>query len=343
MGLASILTVIDRGRPRDRFGPCTQEERQRYGKMLKRYWIALAVLAGFVLAPGRGEALGLGDMAPALEIGEFVKGAPVDLSQGKGSNIYVIEFWATWCGPCRTSIPRLSAMQAKYKDKGVVVVGISDENAERVRPYVEDMGESMEYTIAVDKNSATSRSYMGGFGVNGIPHAFVIDKGGRIVWSGHPMNGLEQIVDQLIAGKIDALSIQRAEKARALGGVYFYLNIELDEPELAEMVAERILGYVKDNAEPAAEIAMTILSEPLLKEKSISLAVRTARAAVKASGGADVEMLSLYAQALYESGDRQQAIDNQKRAVALAEDAGLKEQMQATLAQYENGDGRDQP
>ncbi len=306
--------------------------------MLKRYWIALVALAGFVLASGRGEALGLGDVAPALEIGEFVKGAPVDLSQGKGSNIYVLEFWATWCGPCRTSIPHLSAMQAKYKDKGVVVVGISDEDAERVRPYVEDMGESMEYTIAVDKNSATSRSYMGGFGVNGIPHAFVIDKGGRIVWSGHPMSGLEQIVDQLIAGKIDAQSIQRAEKARALGGVYFYLIIELGEQELAEKVGDRILECVEDNAQLASEIATTILSEPQLKEKTIAMAVRTARAAIQASGGADVEILSIYAQALYESGDRQQAIDHQKRAVALAEDVGLKEQLQATLAQYENGD-----
>jgi len=65
-------------------------------------------------------------VAAALKISDWVKGKPVDLAAGKGKQVYVIEFWATWCGPCRTSIPHLTELQKKFKDKGVTFVGVSD-------------------------------------------------------------------------------------------------------------------------------------------------------------------------------------------------------------------------
>src|SRR5688572_28676628 len=64
-----------------------------------------------------------GDPAAPLKIKEWVKGGPLDVHDGK--NVYVVEFWATWCPPCRTSIPHLAELQKRFKNRGVVIVGIS--------------------------------------------------------------------------------------------------------------------------------------------------------------------------------------------------------------------------
>ncbi|MBR6460698.1 MAG: TlpA family protein disulfide reductase [Verrucomicrobia bacterium] len=77
----------------------------------------------------------LGEKAKALTISEWVKGSAVDVTDGK--NVYVVEFWATWCGPCRNTIPHLTELPKKYKDQGVVFLGVSSENAEDVKPFVQ--------------------------------------------------------------------------------------------------------------------------------------------------------------------------------------------------------------
>ena len=146
----------------------------------------------------------LGDPAAALIIKDWVKGKPVDVKDGK--NIYVVEFWATWCGPCKTSIPHLTEMQTKFKDKGVVFVGISDEPVATVKPFVEKMAEKMAYTVACDTDRKTSQGYMEAFGQGGIPTAFVVGKNGQVIWLGHPMADLEKTLEQIIAGKYDISS-----------------------------------------------------------------------------------------------------------------------------------------
>src|SRR6188474_2891254 len=79
----------------------------------------------------------LGETAAPLEISEWVKGDAIDLATAKGKKVLVVEFWATWCGPCRTSIPHLTEMQKKFEKRGVVFVGVSDETSAKVKPFVE--------------------------------------------------------------------------------------------------------------------------------------------------------------------------------------------------------------
>jgi len=131
--------------------------------------------------------LRLGDTAPPLKVEKYVRGDEVDLDKGKGKNVYVIEFWATWCPPCRESVPHLSKLQAKYRDDDVIIVGISTESEKEVRTFAEKMGEKMDYVVAIDDNDYTTNHYMGGFSRTMIPHAFVIDRDGRFAWEGHPM------------------------------------------------------------------------------------------------------------------------------------------------------------
>src|SRR5882762_1884757 len=74
--------------------------------------------------PKREAGFKPGELAPPLQVSEWVKGAPTpQLEKGK---VYLVEFWATWCGPCIGNIPHLNAMQKKYGSDGLVVIGFSN-------------------------------------------------------------------------------------------------------------------------------------------------------------------------------------------------------------------------
>lgn len=138
----------------------------------------------------------LGDAAYPLTGLTYVKGEPVTISPGK---VYVVEFWATWCPPCSRSIPHLSKLQAKYQDR-VTFVGVSQEKPGVVKTFVGDQGDNMAYTVAVDVAGAVGKGYMWAFGQGGIPTAFVVDANGKVVWHGHPMSPIEDVLDQVLAG-----------------------------------------------------------------------------------------------------------------------------------------------
>lgn len=142
--------------------------------------------------------LKVGDPAPPLHIAEWIKGEPVDLNAGKGKQVYVIEFWATWCGPCIQSIPHLTELQHRYKDDGVVIVSISDEKPNELRSFVTQRGDKMDFTIAADRNGATQKAWLEAVGHNGIPHAFVVGTDGTVAWHGHPNRGLEDAIRQAL-------------------------------------------------------------------------------------------------------------------------------------------------
>lgn len=93
----------------------------------------------------------------------------------------ILEFWATWCPPCRKSIPHLNEIFNKYKDQGLVVIGVTSEEKSVVSTFLAET--KMEYSPAIDAGGKLSEA----FGITGIPHAFLVNKEGKIVWEGHPM------------------------------------------------------------------------------------------------------------------------------------------------------------
>ena len=161
------------------------------------YMIALLIALGLVI--GHGLAKTTGKPAKPLTIAKWVKAGPVNLSDGKGKNVYLIEFFATWCPPCRESIPHLTALQKKYKDQGLVVVGVSDEAPEDVKAFVKAQGDQMDYAVAVDRDDKTTKDYMIAYGLNTIPTAFLIDRNGAIAWYGYPLDeGMETVLAKLL-------------------------------------------------------------------------------------------------------------------------------------------------
>lgn len=166
---------------------------------------SLALFALLTAVLSNATALEVGEKAPSLAKVTWMKGAPVQT----GSGITVVEFWATWCGPCKVSIPHLTELQKKYQGK-VHIVGISNEDAATVTPFIAQMGAKMDYHVGI-ADVATYGSYMEG--VEGIPYAFVIDAGGTVMWGGHP-GSMDSVLGQVVAGTFDAkkaAGIARAE------------------------------------------------------------------------------------------------------------------------------------
>ncbi len=106
---------------------------------------------------------------------DFLKTKPV--TAGKAM---MVEFWATWCGPCVASIPHINEIHKKFESKGLVVIGLSQESNQVIKPFVKD--KKMEYNVGTDKGGKLNKE----LGVQGIPHAVLVDKAGTIVWEGHP-------------------------------------------------------------------------------------------------------------------------------------------------------------
>ncbi|NJL19362.1 MAG: TlpA family protein disulfide reductase [Bdellovibrionaceae bacterium] len=93
----------------------------------------------------------------------------------------ILEFWATWCPPCRESIPHLNKIHAKFKDRGLVIIGISKEDKSTVEDFLEKT--PMHYAVALDSRG----KFSGQFGIQGIPHALMVDPSGTVVWEDTPL------------------------------------------------------------------------------------------------------------------------------------------------------------
>jgi len=104
----------------------------------------------------------------------------------------LIEFWATWCPPCRASIAHLNNLNKKYHALGLEIVGITGEDKAVVEQF--RARTAMDYAVALDKDQSLAAEFQ----VQTIPHAWLFDKGGRVVWSGHPMELDEQTIASLL-------------------------------------------------------------------------------------------------------------------------------------------------
>ena len=152
----------------------------------------LTVAAALCAAWSSAQELTLGSNAPKLEVKEFVKGEAV-----KGfekDKTYVVEFWATWCGPCRTSIPHLTKLQKQYKELTIIGVAILEQDQSKVADFVEEMGDKMDYRVALDKvpegsdgdEGAMVKNWMEPAEQAGIPFAVIVNGEGKVAWIGHP-------------------------------------------------------------------------------------------------------------------------------------------------------------
>ena len=223
-------------------------------------------------------SLKFGDPAPPLDVSRWLKGTPVP--GFKKGEVYVVEFWATWCGPCKAAIPHVTELAKKYAGKVTFIgVNIWEKPAKReiidqqVARFVAEMGDKMGYAVAQDTpDGAMARNWMKAAGLSGIPSSWIVDKDGRIAWNGHPLS-LEGKLEQVLAGtfsireaEVEAKRIESDQKARMAE----FQALEKAWPDVKRAVASKAWStVVKRIDEAQAKVPGSKVLERFLKPERI--------------------------------------------------------------------------
>lgn len=150
------------------------------------------LLTGILIVSCSGS--GIIKAAPAFRVEALSnKGQFVDLPAMKGK-VVMLDFWATWCGPCRESMPHVKAIYDELKSKGFEVMGVTAEERASVNKFFVD--HAVPYPIFLDGDHSVNDAY----DISQIPTAVVIDRQGNVVFSGHPEDeGLRPAIEKALA------------------------------------------------------------------------------------------------------------------------------------------------
>lgn len=337
---------------------------------MRRIWIATVVLAFVAVLAIPARALEVGDMAPALSIAEWIQGKPVDLQKDRDAQVFMVEFWATWCPPCKASVPRLNDFQKKFTGD-LTIIGVTSEDdrgntTSSVKRFVKQQGSNMSYHVAMDKDLGTSSAYMGSAQVMGIPYAFLVARGGRVAWHGSPLDpSLDEVIASVVSGQFDfdaakvagqveqrfqALNplVQMGQWSAVWDGLIGILKLDPANETALELILavhvergqkpstyrEWASDHIKahrDNIKAMQRLAAILCDNPNLESRFPDLALEAAKAAYEGSNRRDPLAIVTYARALYQIGELDRAIELQTDAVAVAVDP---REFQAVLEYY---------
>lgn len=165
--------------------------------MAKRGFVsvsALTLLISMAVLAQEGAALKVGAPAPPLRAAVFAQpGRMLDLGALKG-NVVVLEFWATWCGPCIAAIPHWNQLVDKFAGKPVTFVSIADDEEERLTKFL--VSKPIKGTLIRDASGESFKT----FGVAGRPHTIVVAADGKIAGITLPEDVTEQALETMLAG-----------------------------------------------------------------------------------------------------------------------------------------------
>ena len=166
----------------------------------------------------KAETLTIGSVAPAISVEHWFhdgEGRFQKVENFEPGKVYIVEFWATWSGPCIARMPHIVEIQEKYADRGVQFVSVSDEQLEIVErflakkvPNVKEDGPSTygeltkSYCLTADPDRSVHKDYMTAAERHAIPSCFIVGKDAKIEWIGHPIR-LDEPLNQVVDGTWD--------------------------------------------------------------------------------------------------------------------------------------------
>ncbi|MDR0361411.1 MAG: TlpA family protein disulfide reductase [Planctomycetota bacterium] len=193
---------------------------------MKRFFQAVAL---FSLIALQATALDLGDAAPQIFPAKWITGSEVDPTTPDDKTIFLVEVWSTTCPPCVRSIPILNDLQKRYVDEDLKIVSFTTDEESEILPFLEM--HPMEYASFVDTEAQTYINYMAADNRNTIPHAFLFDRSGRLVWIGNPLDNVEEKIKQVLDGTLNG------DKATAIRSARDRLQSAFEEQNMGDMLS----------------------------------------------------------------------------------------------------------
>lgn len=178
----------------------------RTGRLAVALLLAAPTFVGSAVGSAAAQSMTIGSAAPPLAIAHWLKGEEV--TRFTAGQVYVLEFWATWCAPCVANMGHLSELQERYAARGVHVIGLSDEPLQTAvaflcTRYGEKQAPQLErtrYALATDPDRSVHEAYFEAAGLSGIPAAFVIGKDGKVEWIGHPAE-MDAVLEAVVSDR----------------------------------------------------------------------------------------------------------------------------------------------
>ncbi|MBM4110009.1 MAG: redoxin domain-containing protein [Phycisphaerae bacterium] len=312
--------------------------------MLTHTIAAFTCVATLCAAAQEPEKLKVGSAMPSLDNVEIIQGSKDNLTDAK---VTVVEFWATWCGPCVKAIPHINEFAKANSWRGLRVLGVSTDSTEdksKVEPFIKKMGSRMTYNVGW-AGDGVSRDWMEASGQKGIPCAFVCTNG-KIAWIGHPMDdGFESTIRKCLSGRFDPELSPKGEQyleagrgaakkrnwreaskhfddcialkpeifVDAMEAKYQMLADQQKDAAAAKSWATEVTDKLSSSPVALAEFAVFVAHDPRLQQHDLESAQSMIEAAM-AAGGTKTDVLVSAARVASAAGKLDAAVELQNKA-----------------------------
>lgn len=300
--------------------------------------------------------LWIGSSAPELALGRVLKGIPIRTFEP--GTVYVVEFWATWCGPCIAAFPHLTELQQQHSDslrvlgvnvmeKGVDKQGRAEPIDERLNRFIENQGDRIGFTVAREsENGSMARPWLTAAGRTGLPASFIVDQRGHIAWIGHPKD-IDQPLEDVLEDDPERLAYVAADakskliESRATRQFWHGVHDKEADPDWLNRLGRAIAYQIAwGDAFKINSLVWPLVESDTAHYRNDPFALEMMEYAISLEPDIDAWVIyNTYATSLYRNGRIDEAIVAQKKAKRMAleshpDDSRLRADMQARLDRY---------
>ena len=214
------------------------------------FLLALALMGSLVFPNITQAKVGVGDQ-PKIDM-TTINGQRINNQILRG-RVVVIDFWATWCGPCVKAMPHMKKLYDEYGPKGVAFIGVSLDNSDRtVKSFVEK--HNYDWPQVCDPKGS-SKKMASEWGVRGIPRIFILNPESKVLWIGHP-GSMDKPFKEAVAKYKDVM-------AKTIGAKKNDVPVQLDQETLTNANTQRTIAEAAANAEDYDTMLEAIAKSPV--------------------------------------------------------------------------------